>query len=108
MASSTAARRSESLTRSAMVLPVLPCSSAQAGKAFGIDGDETGDELLAVANHHRLADEAMGADPILDHGRCHVLARRGDEDLLLAAGDAQESGAIQLADVAGMEPARPD
>ena len=54
-------------------------------------GDQRGDERLPVADHHALADQGVGPDPVLEHGRRDVLAAGGDDDLLLAAGDASGS-----------------
>ena len=48
---------------------------------------------------------AVRAQPVLEHGRGDVLAARGHEDLLLAAGDPQEAVVVELAEVAGVEPA---
>ena len=45
------------------------------------------------------------ADPVLEDGRGDVLAAGGHEDLLLAAGDPDEALVVDLADVAGVEPA---
>ena len=47
----------------------------------------------------------MRAQPVLENGRRDVLAGRGDEQLLLAAGDRQVAGVVELADVTAVEPA---
>ena len=72
---------------------------------LGVDGDQRGDERLAVADDHALADQGVGADPVLEHGGGDVLAAGGHQDLLLAAGDPDEALVVDLADVAGVEPA---
>ena len=50
-------------------------------------------------------DQGVGAQPVLEHGRGDVLAAGGDQDLLLAAGDPDEALVVDLAEVAGVEPA---
>jgi hypothetical protein len=60
--------------------------------------------LPAVADHDRLADVLVGLRQVLDRLRRDVLAARGDDDVLLAVGDPQEAAAVDLADVAGVEP----
>ncbi len=62
------------------------------------------EELPAVADHHRLADEAAPLQRVLDRRRRHVLAVGVDDQLLLAVGDPQEALGVDLADVAGVEP----
>ena len=54
----------------------------------------------------RLADQRVrGLHLRLDVGRRHVLAGRVDDDLLLAVDDLQVAVLVELADVAGVEPA---
>ena len=60
---------------------------------------------LCVADDHALADQGVGAQPVLEHRRRDVLAAGGDDELLLAAGDRQEAVVVELAEVAGVEPA---
>ena len=50
-------------------------------------------------------DQRVGAQPVLEHRRGDVLAAGGDQDLLLAPGDPDEALVVDLADVAGVEPA---
>ena len=50
-------------------------------------------------------DEHVRPQPVLEHRRRDVLAARGDDDLLLAAGDPHEAVVVDLAEVAGVEPA---
>ena len=70
-----------------------------------VDGDQRGDERLPVADHHALADQRVRPDPVLQHRRGDVLAAGGDDDLLLAPGDLQVAVVVELAQVAGVEPA---
>ena len=70
-----------------------------------VDGDEGGDERPGVADDDRLADQLVRTEAVLERGRGHVLAGRRDEELLLPAGDPQEPVVVELADVAGEEPA---
>jgi hypothetical protein len=50
-------------------------------------------------------DEADRREAQLDVGRRHVLAARGDQDVLLAIDDLEEAVLGEAADVAGEEPA---
>ena len=59
----------------------------------------------ASPTHHRLADQRMRAQPVLEQRGGDVLAARGDDDLLLAADDGQEAVVVDRAEVAGVEPA---
>src|SRR6266487_940124 len=52
-----------------------------------------------------MADQRVPAQAVLEDGRRHVLAGGGHDQLLLAAGDAQEAVVVQLTDVAAVEPA---
>ena len=51
--------------------------------------DEHREVLALVAVDHRLADERVGLEAVLEVLRRDVLAARGDDDVLLAVGDAQ-------------------
>ena len=84
---------------------VLAVAFLPAGERLGVDGDERGDERLGVADAHRLADQRMRAQPVLQQGGGDVLAARGHDDLLLAADDGQEAVVVDRAEVAGVEPA---
>ena len=70
-----------------------------------VEGDQRADERPAVTDDDALVDEQVGAQPVLEHGRGDVLAARGHQDLLLAPGDPDEALVVDLADVAGVEPA---
>ena len=72
---------------------------------LAVDGDERGDERLSVADDEALVDEGVGPEAVLEDGGRDVLAAGGHQDLLLAAGDADEALVVDLADVAGVEPA---
>ena len=75
------------------------------GQRVGVDRDQRGDERLPVADDEDLPDERVRAQPVFEHGGSHVLAAGRDDDLLGAAGDAEEPVVVELADVAGAEPA---
>ena len=83
----------------------LPERSSQPGSASASIGDQRRDERLAVADDHALAHQRVRPQPVLQHGRGDVLAARRDDQLLLAAGDREVARVVQLADVAGVEPA---
>ena len=75
---------------------------------FGVERDQ-GDQVgLAVADDDALGDERVLLDLVLEVGRGDVLAAGGDDDVLLAAGDLDEAVGVDLADVAGVEPAVDD
>ena len=74
-------------------------------EGLAVDGDQGADERLAVADDEALVDECVRAEPVLEDGRRDVLAAGGHQDLLLAAGDPDEALVVDLADVAGVEPA---
>ena len=61
--------------------------------------------LAAVADHHHLVDVGRFLELVLDHLRGDVLAAAGLEHFLLAVGDAQVAAGVDLADVAGVQPA---
>jgi hypothetical protein len=50
--------------------------------------------------HHGLGDPAGLLEVVLQVRRREVLAARGDDDVLLPAGDLQEAVFVELADVA--------
>ena len=87
---------------------VEPVVAGPAGVHLLVEGDQRGDERLAVADDDALADEGVGAQAVLEHRGGDVLAAGGHEDLLLAPGDPQEAVVVELADVAGVEPAVAD
>ena len=55
--------------------------------------------------HDGLGDEARALEVGLDVRRREVLAARGDDDVLLAAGDGEEAVGVERAQVAGVQPA---
>ena len=74
-------------------------------RLLGVERDQ-GDEVgPAVADHHALRDQRVLLHLGLDVRRGDVLAAGGDDDVLLAAGDLEEAVGVDLADVAGVEPA---
>ena len=70
-----------------------------------VERDQRGDVRAAVADDERLRDEARRLERVLEVLRRDVLAAGGDDDVLLAVGDLQEAVRVDLADVAGAEPA---
>src|SRR5215211_8593775 len=71
-----------------------------------IEGDQRHVVGPAVADRDRLADQRAGRlDLGLDVGRRHVLAGGVDDQLLLAVDDLQVAVLVELADVAGVQPA---
>ena len=74
-------------------------------EGLAVERDQRRDERPAVADDQALVDQRVGADPVLEDGRGDVLAAGGHQDLLLAAGDPDEALVVDLADVAGVEPA---
>jgi len=72
---------------------------------LGVEHDQRDDVGPPVADGHRLGDQrARGEDGALDAGRGHVLARRVDDQFLLAAGDRHVPVVVDGGDVAGMQP----
>src|SRR5690606_26017926 len=71
-----------------------------------VEGDQRGAVITAVAlDEHVRQVRARGLDPAFQVGRGHVLAAGGLDQLLLAVGDGEAAFLVQLADVAGVEPA---
>ncbi len=70
-----------------------------------VDGDQRADERLRVAHRHRLTDQWVGPQTVLEHRRGDVLAAGGHDELLLAADDLEEPVGVDLAEIAGVEPA---
>src|SRR5438876_1126271 len=70
-----------------------------------IEGDQGRDKRTAVTEHDRLADASVAAELGLHRPRRHVLSARGLEQVLLAIGDLQVAVLVELADIAGLEPA---
>src|SRR6185503_2074089 len=58
-----------------------------------------------VAVHHRLADERIALEQVLDVLRRDVHPARGDDEVLLPIRDVEKSVLVEPADVAGGEPA---
>ena len=105
-AASSSALRSSSSRRSAIEVSFgLPLDSSQPGSASSSRVISAAMNGLLVADHDALADQRVGAQPVLQDGGGDVLAARGDQQLLLAAGDLQEAVGVELADVAGVEEA---
>ena len=54
---------------------VLAVALLPAGERLGVDGDQRGDERLGVADHHRLADQRVRPQPVLEHARARRSCR---------------------------------
>src|SRR5829696_2969258 len=70
-----------------------------------VERDERDWVGTAVAVHHGLGDVARLLEVVLEVRGGEVLAARGDDDVLLAACDREEAVVVDLAEVAGMQPA---
>ena len=75
-------------------------------REVGVEHDQRGVVGARVADRAGLADQRRGAlDRGLDVRRRHVLAGGVDDELLLAVDDLQIAVLVELADVAGVQPA---
>src|SRR5258708_2274520 len=72
---------------------------------LGVQGDQAGDVRPGVADHDALADQRVGAEPVLEHGGRHVLAASGDDEFLLPPGDPPEALLVHAAGLAAPQPA---
>lgn len=78
----------------------------EAGGGVRVDADERHHVGPSVADRHHTADEsALNLDGALDVRRRHVLARRVDDELLLAVDDGDETVCIDRCDVTRVQPA---
>ena len=73
-------------------------------ECFLVEGDERGNERTGIADHHRLADQWVRSNPILQRRRRHVLPGASDDQLLLPSSDTQIAIVVKITDVAGLEP----
>ncbi len=71
---------------------------------LGIEHHQHRDELAAVADRHRLADDRARLGQRLQVGGRDVLARRCDDQLLFAVDDPEVPVSPEHGDVAGMHP----
>jgi hypothetical protein len=75
---------------------------------FGV-GHEDRDEMRAlVAGHHRLGDLRLQGQRALDLGRRDHVAAGILDEIALAVGDAQIAVGVEMADIAGRQPAVAD
>src|SRR5688500_16361024 len=81
-----------------------PGSLEGGGQPLGVEGEQRGHEVAAVAQGHRLAHPRDRLELALEDLRRHVLAARGDQQLLDAVGDLQEALFVDGADVARVQP----
>src|SRR5450432_3787761 len=70
-----------------------------------IDRDEGGDVGAAIAEHHRLRDQGIPAEPVFELRGGDILAAGRDEDFFLPAGDADEPGIVDVSEVARVQEA---
>ena len=75
------------------------------GGHVGIEHDQRRDERALIADGSGLADERDRLERRLEVGGADVLAAGRDDQLLLAVDDAQVAVVVELADVAGVQPA---
>jgi hypothetical protein len=67
--------------------------------------DQSHDVRATITKEDGVLDQGRGPELVLDGLRRDVLAAGRDQQVLLPVRDAQESVVIELADVAGREPA---
>ena len=60
--------------------------------------------LVYVADYDRLAYEAVAAEQVLELLGEYVIARGGNDDVLLFARDIEKSVAVEPAEIARIEP----
>jgi len=77
----------------------------EARRLLAVDGDERGDERPLVAHGECVGHEGRGLERPLDLLGGDVLAAGGDDDLLLAFDDRDETVRADLDEVAGAKPA---
>ena len=82
-----------------------PCSCAKWTISSGVERDQRDRVRAPVAVHHGLRDPARLLEVVLEVRRREVLAARRDDDVLLAAGDLEVAVLVELAEVAGVQPA---
>ena len=85
-------------TRQTQVLQLL-------GQGIRIQGHQSRNERLLIANQHRLRNQGRGTQMSLRNTRNHVLTAGGDNDFLLAAHNLQVAALIEMSQVTGTEPA---
>src|SRR5690349_1729502 len=76
-----------------------------ARRDLGVEHEQRDQVAPPVADHARLADQRQRLEHRLQVRRGHVLAARGDDQLLLAVDDRQVAVVVEPADVAGVQPA---
>src|SRR6202165_1256256 len=71
---------------------------------LAIKRQQGGDERAPVTDRDRMRDERVLLPELLDVAGRDVLATGGDDEILLAVGDAQVPIAVELADITGVQP----
>jgi hypothetical protein len=74
-------------------------------RLVGVERQQRGEVRAPVAVDDRLRDPAAEPQRVLDVRRRDVLAAGGDDEVLLAARDRQVAVGVELAEVAGVQPA---
>src|SRR5262249_43973827 len=69
-----------------------------------VHADQRNQVLPPVPVHHGVADQRMRFESVFDVLRGHILAARGDDDVLFSVGDSEVAVRVKLADVAGVKP----
>src|SRR3972149_4649357 len=72
-----------------------------------IQGNQSHQMPLAIADDHDLTEQRIRLEQVLDHLWSHLLAARRDDQVFLAVGDAEKSLTIDLSDIARMKPPIP-
>ena len=102
---STSACTTGSTASSASVVPVAPWLGGPRGDDVGIEHEQRGQVGPGLADDAGLSDQRLRLQRRLEVRGRDVLAARGDDELLLAVDDAQVAVVVELADVAGVQPA---
>src|SRR6266508_4752012 len=82
-----------------------PLLAGELGQFLGVERDQGHGVGALVAVHHGLADERVALEEVLDVLGRDVDAPGGDDQVLLAVRDIEEAFGVDLADIAGGEPA---
>src|SRR5215210_4318047 len=82
-----------------------PLLLAELRALLHVEGDQSDQIGPAVADHDALRDVRALLDLGFEVGGGDVLAARRDDDVLLAAGDREVAVLVELAEVAGVQPA---
>ena len=87
---------------------VGPVAGERGADVVPVRHDQGRQEIAALAADHRLIDARIGQQQPLEIARHHFLAVGQHQQLLLAAGDLEKAVGVELAQVAGVQPAVAD